>query len=311
MCTSVVFAACRPSYTLPGISVRSSSSAVLESTRATSSATLPLPIDGDRFGVELPGAGVVRVAVVPGDEIGGAVGAFELDAGDVEVGVLESAGGEDDRVVVGAQILEREVGAELDVAEEADVAAAEDPVQCGDDALDARVVRGDSVTDQPEGGGEAVEQVDRDLELTAFHRRGAQQGLGGVDAGGAGADHGQTEGLLGEGHLTSVSWRGGAGSDAVRSGRGILRPTSLCTDFRTTVYAKFALTGATVSGLTSRNREGSAMVGRWCQLGAGSESPRRWIAQKYAPTSTAPPTIFPSTTGTRLSQSVAPRVIEE
>src|SRR5699024_10414558 len=167
----------------------------------------------------LPGAGVVGVAVVPGHEVGGAVGAVQLDAGDREVGVLEGAGGEDDRVVVAAQVLEREVGAELDVAEEADVSAAQDPVQGGDDPLDPRVVGGDAVADQAEGRREAVEQIDGDLELPVLDLLGLQQGLGGVHAGGAGADHGQTEGLLGGGYLTSVSWRGAPGR--MRAGRRV------------------------------------------------------------------------------------------
>ena len=167
---------------------------------------------GHGLRVELPGAGVVGVPVVPGHEVGRAVGALELDAGDPELRVLERAGRVDHRVVVGAEVLGSEVGAELDVAEEADVTAAEDPVQGGDDALDARMVGGDAVADQAERGGEAVEQVDADLELAALDRGGAQQGLCGVHTGGAGADDGQAEGLLGGGHHTSVSWRRGAGS---------------------------------------------------------------------------------------------------
>src|SRR5699024_9309094 len=194
----------------------------------------------------LPGAGVVGVAVVPGHEVGGAVGAVQLDAGDREVGVLEGAGGEDDRVVVAAQVLEREVGAELDVDEEADVPAAQDPVQRGDDLLDPRVGGGDAAAEQAEGCRDAVEQSDGDPELPVLDLLGLQQGLGGVHAGGAGADHGQTEGLLGGGHLTSVSWRGAPGR--MRAGRlRAARRTSLCSDFRTTLYAKFGFAPATVS----------------------------------------------------------------
>ncbi|NIL78611.1 hypothetical protein RhoFasB10_04789 [Rhodococcus sp. B10] len=58
--------------------------------------------DGDFFGVEGPGAGDVGVAVVPGDEVGGAVAAVEVDAGDVEGAVGVGAGGEDDGVVEAA-----------------------------------------------------------------------------------------------------------------------------------------------------------------------------------------------------------------
>src|SRR5699024_3685519 len=151
-----------------------------------------------------------------------------------------------DRVVVAAQVIEGEVGAELDVAEEADVSAAQDPVQGGDDPLDPRMVGGDAGADQAEGRRAAVEQIDGDLELPVLDLLGLQQGVGGVHAGGAGADHGQTEGLLGGGHLTSVSWRGAPGR--MRAGRlRSARRTSLCSDFRTTVYAKFGYAPATVS----------------------------------------------------------------
>ena len=60
----------------------------------------------DLRGLERPGARHVRVPVVPGDEVGGAVGAVQLDARDVQVRVADGAGGEDDRVVVLAQVVE-------------------------------------------------------------------------------------------------------------------------------------------------------------------------------------------------------------
>ena len=56
MCTSVTGDCFSPWYTLPGISVTSMSSACLESTRATSSATLPLPITA----ISLASSGHVR-----------------------------------------------------------------------------------------------------------------------------------------------------------------------------------------------------------------------------------------------------------
>src|SRR5699024_7345572 len=150
----------------------------------------------------------------------------------------------------------------------------------------AGVIRGHAVADQTEGGGEAIEQIDGDLELPVLDLRGAQQGLCRVHAGGPGADHGQTGGLLGGGHLTSVSWRSGAGSDAFRSGRESLR-VPLCTDFRTTLYAKFAPIPVTVSGLTcalqisarsGRHRGAGPPVltpGSRSSAGRGSPGPRR------------------------------------
>ncbi len=93
---------------------------------------------GDLLGLERPGAREVGMAVVPGDELRGAVGTVEVDAGQVHQPVVGGAGGEDDRVVQGAQVVEGDVGAVVDVAEKADLRLVEDLVQGGDDALDAR-----------------------------------------------------------------------------------------------------------------------------------------------------------------------------
>ena len=145
--------------------------------------------DGDRLRLERPLAREVGVAVVPADEVGGAVAAGQVDAGDVEGGVPDRAGREDHGVVVLLEVVEGDVAAEEHVAEEADVAAVEHVAQGGDDALDARVVGRDAVAHEPVGGGQLLEQVDRDVELLL----GLEQDVGGVDAGGAGADDGETE----------------------------------------------------------------------------------------------------------------------
>ena len=148
---------------------------------------------GDFLGIQRPVAGNVRVAVVPGDEVGAAVGALEFDARDVQVRVLDGAGGEDDGVVVRAEVLEREVRAVVDVAEEADVAAVQDLVQGVDDALDARVVGGHAVADQAVGRRVAVEEVDADGELAALDGFALGQDVRGVHTGGSGADDGDAQ----------------------------------------------------------------------------------------------------------------------
>ena len=61
--------------------------------------------------------GVVGVAVVPADELGRGMRAGQIFAGDPERPVRRRAGRVDDRVVVLAQILARDVLAEGDVAE--------------------------------------------------------------------------------------------------------------------------------------------------------------------------------------------------
>ena len=60
--------------------------------------------DGDVGGGEVPGAVESGVAVVEAYEVCCAVGSVEVFAGDVEVAVGNSAGGEDDSVVVFVQL---------------------------------------------------------------------------------------------------------------------------------------------------------------------------------------------------------------
>jgi hypothetical protein len=93
------------------------------------------------------------VAVEPGDELRAAEAARQVDAGDVEVAVLLGAGREHDGVVVAAQLVELDVDAVLDVAEQAHLRLRQHLVQRLDDALDARVVGRDAVADEPNGAG--------------------------------------------------------------------------------------------------------------------------------------------------------------
>ena len=133
----------------------------------------------------------VGVAVVPGDELGGAVRADQVLSGDAHGPVGEGAGGEDRRVIVAAQVLEHDVGAELHVAEEADAWVRTDRVQGVGDALDTRVVRGDAVPQETEGHREGIELVDHDLLLVLISP--VQQRFTGVHAGRTRADHGNSQ----------------------------------------------------------------------------------------------------------------------
>ncbi len=108
--------------------------------------------DGDFLGLKRPFAGNVRVTVVPGDEVGAAEGTLEFDARDIQVGVLDGAGGEDDGVVMLAEVLDGDVRAVVNVAEEADVAAVQDLVQGVDDAL----MRGGGPARRRSGSGRTV-----------------------------------------------------------------------------------------------------------------------------------------------------------
>ena len=127
------------------------------------------------------------MSVVPGHEVGPAERATQVDAGDVQIAVGASAGREDHGVVELLQVVELEVGAVVDVAEEADAVVGEDALERLDDLLDARVVRRDAVSDQAERCRVAIDDVDRDVHV------GLGEDVGGVDARRSGADHGDTQ----------------------------------------------------------------------------------------------------------------------
>ena len=125
---------------------------------------------------------------VPGDQLGGGQAAGQVLALDAQVAVEGGAVGVDDGVDVPAQLLQRDVRADLDVADEADQRVVEGAVQGVADGPHLRVVGRDAVPDQPERRRQPVDQVDghRDVVL-------AGEGVGGVDARRAGADDGDPE----------------------------------------------------------------------------------------------------------------------
>ena len=135
--------------------------------------------------------GVVGVGVVPTDEGGGGVTAGQLLAGDAELAVGLAADREDDRVVEPLEILDLDVVADLDVAEEAEALARGGFFIDPDHRLDLRVVGGDAAADQAEGRGQAVEEVDLGVHVLAF-----EDVLSGVEAGRAGADDGDADGVV-------------------------------------------------------------------------------------------------------------------
>ncbi|CAB0701562.1 hypothetical protein FRC0028_02086 [Corynebacterium diphtheriae] len=153
--------------------------------------------DGDVGGGEVPGALEVGVAVVEADEFCCAVGAFEFCAWDGEVAVCGGPGGEDDGVVVVAEVVDSEVGADGDVADKADVGVAKDFVEGGDNAFDTWVVRCYAVADESEGGGHAFVEVDGGGGVVFGEE------VGGVDACGAGADDGDAQRFSHKCHIPS------------------------------------------------------------------------------------------------------------
>src|SRR5699024_2675357 len=118
---------------------------------------------------------------VPVNEFRVPEGAGQVDARQRQGRIDEAAGGEDHGVIAVGEFAEADIGAVFDIGEQADVAAVEDLDQRIDDALDARVVGGDSVPDQSEGRGQAFEQIDAQVEVVFS----LGQQVGGVDAGGS------------------------------------------------------------------------------------------------------------------------------
>ena len=117
--------------------------------------------------------------------------AGQVLAGDAELAVGLAADREDDRVVEPLEVLDLDVVADLDVAEEAEALAGGGFFVDPGHRLDLRVVGGDAAADQPEGGGEAVEEVDLGVQILAL-----EDVLGGVEAGRAGADDGDAKRVL-------------------------------------------------------------------------------------------------------------------
>ena len=117
--------------------------------------------------------------------------AGQVLAGDAELTVGLAADREDDRVVEPLELFDLDVVADLDVAEEAEALARGGLFVHPGDRLDLRVVGGDAAANQPEGGGEAVEEVDLGVQILTL-----EDVLGGVEAGGPGADDGDAKGVV-------------------------------------------------------------------------------------------------------------------
>ena len=114
----------------------------------------------------------VGMAVVPADELGRRVAARQVLAGDPERPVGRRADRVDDRVVVAAQVLDREVAAELDVGEQAQPRVLGGALVEPRHRLDLRVVGRDAGADQAPRRRQPLEQVD----VAAPARRGAAGG---------------------------------------------------------------------------------------------------------------------------------------
>ena len=129
--------------------------------------------DGPRAGeIELVGR-VIRVAVVPGDELGGRVGTGAVLARDAQAVVARGTDRVDDAVVMVQQLRAVDVRAELDSAVEAEAFVRRRLLIDARDVLDLRMVGGNARAHESERGRQDIEEVD-------VHAR-VQQLLGGVE----------------------------------------------------------------------------------------------------------------------------------
>jgi hypothetical protein len=125
---------------------------------------------------------VVRVAVVPGDELCGSPAAGQILTRDAQRLVRLGAGRVDHGRVVAHELGVRDVDADLDVAQKAAAALERLAVERVLQALDLLVIGGDAAAQQAPRRRQPLEQVD--LGVTA----GPQQAGGRERAGGSGAD---------------------------------------------------------------------------------------------------------------------------
>jgi hypothetical protein len=123
---------------------------------------------------------IVGVAVVPGDELGGRPAPGQVLARDAHAPIGLRADRVDDRVVAGVQVVVGELGAVLDVAEEAKLGVRRGLLVDAADRLDVGVVGRYPAAHQAPRRGQAV--VDVDLDVHVRMRLALEEVPGGVEA---------------------------------------------------------------------------------------------------------------------------------
>ena len=124
--------------------------------------------DGDGFCGEIPIALEVGVAVIKAYELARAVIALKILTGDAHALIGGGAGGEDDGVVILAHLLDGDVLAHLDIAQEADLFFFHNVVQGLHNALNARMIWCHAVADQTERRWHLFKKIDLHIEV-GFH----------------------------------------------------------------------------------------------------------------------------------------------
>src|ERR1700682_6553133 len=93
---------------------------------------------------------MVRVPVVPADQVGGREGYIQRFARNAHRAIALATDGVDDLVVTGAQVFDRDVSAEFHVAKEADTWVSGHLLISGGDGFDLLMIRCHAAADQAE-----------------------------------------------------------------------------------------------------------------------------------------------------------------
>ena len=146
---------------------------------------VPASDDGHLPGIQGPVLVSVGIAVIPFDEVGGPVNAIKLMPGNLQGAIVHSAGGEEHHIIALKQVIQVDVLAELHIRIEMDLGVVQRLLQGAGDVLDAGVVRGHAVTDQTEGDGQLLEQIDpgpvAQTQVCPLFPKLPQQDVRGVD----------------------------------------------------------------------------------------------------------------------------------
>jgi hypothetical protein len=160
---------------------------------------------------------VVGMAVVPGDELGGGEAPGQVLAGDAQAPVGLGADRVDDRVVARVQVLVGDLRAVLDVPVEAELGVRGGLLVDAADGFDVGVVGRDAAAHETPRGGQAV--VDVDLDVQVGVRLALQQVPGGIEARGPRSNDRDAQRLI---RCAGRSHRAGQSRRAIRPGAGAL-----------------------------------------------------------------------------------------
>src|SRR5215217_6052084 len=175
---------------------------------------------------------VVGMPVVPADERDRREAVGQVLTRDAHAPVGLGADGIDELMVEPLQLPVVEIDTVGDVPEEADPWVGQDLVEDAGHRLDGLVIGRDAVADQPERGGEAVEDIDGQGDVGS-----PEKALGGIEPGWAGADDGDPQRPLGRcelsGHGSPLIGRPAPGTGQVWTAS----PVRWCSRYRSSMAA--------------------------------------------------------------------------